>query len=546
MDCVKSNNQCLNTIVFPGAFAHSSYGTTSYDGNRGHLRNVYIPWETDLYTSVMSCGGSPSTIPAILAVNHSNRGKIFCIHFHGNACDIGHVAVCANRESSALHSHYLLVEYPGFGMSNGYASEVTVNQMAISVYNYVVNTLNVPTNRIVLIGRSIGTGPVCYLSSLLQQRGTPPLAVVLHSPYSSIRDAASDLLGGISYCFFDRWQNHRHLVGDAKKDPSIIQAPVLFIHADGDKVINVHHSILLHEHRQKAQLPSELFIQRSNDVYIKGHNYFDYEHDVVIPTRNFLHNLLTHGGKEDLNAIPSIVLPQAGLHAIYRVPEECKQFTEEYLMKDDQEKPSKYTPCVYLRWCLCPCIFCTEGCTACAFYNIKDCIPSDSFNYQRIRPEEASMGGIMRVIARRKSFDRIVNEEEAAKSMQRALLTKRQQQFQQQQPRAQSMDRNMVENPLVSNASMEEISGRRSRGQRPDRASSLMAEDIARIAKANMEGEDNAAAKGVQSPTADSESDSEKMAFPSAAVLPPNALTKTASERGLGAEERQSLNYVPG
>jgi hypothetical protein len=67
-----------------------------------------------------------------------------------------------------------------------------------------------------------------------------------------------------------------------------VRSPLLLIHADGDRVISYAHSHLLHEHRSKAGLPSELFTQTSSAGFVKGHNYFDYDNDVVRPSAAFL------------------------------------------------------------------------------------------------------------------------------------------------------------------------------------------------------------------------------------------------------------------
>ena len=68
------------------------------------------------------------------------------------------VGICASRESYSLNAHYLVVEYPSYGISNGLPSEELYDEVAFSVYKFVVNELKVPPSRIVLIGRSIGTG----------------------------------------------------------------------------------------------------------------------------------------------------------------------------------------------------------------------------------------------------------------------------------------------------------------------------------------------------------------------------------------------------
>lgn len=101
---------------------------------------------------------SPTYIPAILVIGRNNQASMCCIHFHGNACDIAQIKICAERESYSFNAHYLLVEYPRFGISDGYPCEVTLDEVTKAAYDFVINNLNVPHSRIVLLGRSIGTG----------------------------------------------------------------------------------------------------------------------------------------------------------------------------------------------------------------------------------------------------------------------------------------------------------------------------------------------------------------------------------------------------
>ena len=213
MDCckpLKTWDICVNSLIFPGVFMNSSYSVEDYPLCRDLLNGlnlIFIPF-TD--KSVPFSG--PKFIPALLNIAEFNKGSVFCIHFHGNACDIGQVAGCAQIESNAFMAHYLVVEYPMYGINkDGYASEETLNKVAESVYKFVVDELRVPSNRIVLIGRSIGTGPTCTLASNLEARNKKPAAVILHAPYTSLRDAAYDILGCFSFLFLNRWENWKKL-----------------------------------------------------------------------------------------------------------------------------------------------------------------------------------------------------------------------------------------------------------------------------------------------------------------------------------------------
>lgn len=347
MNCLKSANICVNTIVLPGCVAQSSYLSDEYPyGNSidGH-KLLFIPIERS-HLSFAGCLSLPKFIPVLLNLAPANSGSLFCIHFHGNACDIGEVGACATSESYTFNAHYMVVEYPKFGIAEGFPTEEVIDIITRSVYKFVVNVLNVPSERIVLIGRSIGTGPACSLASYLESLGKPPAALILHAPYTSLRDAAYDLLGCFSFLFLNRWVNWTKLCkvktstnrpseelkaadgssqmpsspmqmnpllssavpiilsdgrnsdegityaseGDYRNSTAdaVIKCPVLFIHADKDLIIDSHHSKMMHDMRLAAGLPSEFFIQRSVDGFNKGHNYFDYSKDVITPARDFL------------------------------------------------------------------------------------------------------------------------------------------------------------------------------------------------------------------------------------------------------------------
>ena len=127
---------------------------------------------------------------------------------HGNACDAGQAGECAKRESPYFNAHYLVVEYPGYGLADGFSTQSLIEAVLYSVYAFVVNDLKVDPSKIVIIGRSVGTGVAAFLSAKLQSLSMQPAAVVLHSAYTNIRDVARDILGCVpASIFLDRWNN---------------------------------------------------------------------------------------------------------------------------------------------------------------------------------------------------------------------------------------------------------------------------------------------------------------------------------------------------
>lgn len=375
MNCIKSNNQLVNTLTFPGSVMLSSYDTDTFVNNYSsdhdldfdpdELQLLYIPF-TSHSNRILNICDAPKYIPSILQVARKNAGAVFVIHLHGNACDLGQVATCAKRESYSLNAHYLIVEYPKYGISDGTPSENLIDEIVYVVYNFVTNILRVPAHKIVLMGRSIGTGPVCKLASVLQLEKRNPAAIILQSPYSSLKYAASDLVGTcISSCMLDRWENWKVLCNDQNS----IKFPVLFIHADGDQIIDCHHSESMHAARLKAGLPSQIYIQKSTYDFIKGHNHYDYDADVIIPSRDFLAKYVPFSGFWGLNL----------------------DLIKQYIIKPydfnnfNIAKSKIWTINNCIRWSACPYIACCEAAMAltCTALSVCNCNDDDNgFKYQ--------------------------------------------------------------------------------------------------------------------------------------------------------------------
>lgn len=84
--------------------------------------------------------------------------------------------------------HVLAVEYPGYGLYEGdNASADKIIQDAEVVYTFLTKQLMWKEHDIIVCGRSIGSGPACYISSRFK-----PASLVLISPHTSIRGIVKD------------------------------------------------------------------------------------------------------------------------------------------------------------------------------------------------------------------------------------------------------------------------------------------------------------------------------------------------------------------
>lgn len=170
----------------------------------------------------------------LIAMLHVSRGRVVpegtrvpegyvCIFSHGNAEDLG-VDLHHTREMSrALDCDVVAYDYTGYGPSAGFVkpTETKAFQDIATAFRYVVEELGVPEARVVLVGRSLGTGPTCFQAAASPDVG----GVLLISPLlSAIRTQVS-----FSPRMVDIFLNYKHV-------PKI-QAPLRIIHGDQDEVV---------------------------------------------------------------------------------------------------------------------------------------------------------------------------------------------------------------------------------------------------------------------------------------------------------------------
>ena len=153
----------------------------------------------------------------------NSTGTFTVLFSHGNAEDIGYVVPLLEQIRDAGFSVFAC-DYQGYGTSDGKPTEQHAYDDEDAAYNYLVQTMHVQPNKIIVFGRSVGTGPATDLASRRHVAG-----LILQSPFLS----AFRVMTRVSVLPFDRFNNLRKI----KK----VRCPVLIIHGTQDTVISVTH-----------------------------------------------------------------------------------------------------------------------------------------------------------------------------------------------------------------------------------------------------------------------------------------------------------------
>jgi len=151
------------------------------------------------------------------------------LFFHGNAGNISH-RLDSIATFHRLGLSTLIVDYRGYGRSQGRPTEPGTYQDAEAAWRYLVEERQISPADIVIFGRSLGGG----VASWLAQRHTPG-ALILESTFTSVTDIATQ-----QYPFLPVRQLGRIHYDTLARLPEI-GCPVLIVHSPDDRLIPYEH-----------------------------------------------------------------------------------------------------------------------------------------------------------------------------------------------------------------------------------------------------------------------------------------------------------------
>ncbi len=159
---------------------------------------------------------------------HPNaRGTL--LFFHGNAGNISH-RLDSIELFHRLGLAVLIIDYRGYGRSQGKPGEEGSYRDAEAAWNWLVGQQGVDPARIVVFGRSLGGAIATWLAH--QQRGRDrPAALILESTFTSVPDMGAKL-----YPFLPiRWLARIHY--DSLSRIAEIEAPLWLAHGPADEIV---------------------------------------------------------------------------------------------------------------------------------------------------------------------------------------------------------------------------------------------------------------------------------------------------------------------
>jgi hypothetical protein len=151
------------------------------------------------------------------------------IYYGGNAEEVTSFA------TDAAHTYgnraVLLVNYRGYGRSQGKPGEKSLVQDALELFDWAARRPDIDAGRIALHGRSLGTGVAVQLAA-----ARPARCILLTSPFASARDVAREVYPWLPVSLL-----MRHPFDSGRHAPAL-KMPALVLMGDADTLIPKHHS----------------------------------------------------------------------------------------------------------------------------------------------------------------------------------------------------------------------------------------------------------------------------------------------------------------
>lgn len=157
----------------------------------------------------------------------SSRGVI--LFFHGNAGNISH-RLESLRIFNKLGYSTLIIDYRGYGRSQGKPSEEGTYLDAEAAWRYLVNDRRFRERDIVIFGRSLGGAIAARLAGEKH-----PSGLILESVFTSVPDMAAQIYPWLPVRWLSRFDYN---VVEALRNTA---CPVLIVHSPDDEIIPFSH-----------------------------------------------------------------------------------------------------------------------------------------------------------------------------------------------------------------------------------------------------------------------------------------------------------------
>ena len=172
--------------------------------------------------------------------NPKNKPRYLMVIFHDISVDVGYASIYYRSLIDTLPIHILLIEYPGYGLLDGNFNVSDSKYIADNLYDFITENsskrgLGISPDKIIVVGRSIGTGLATYFAQYKCK------ICILINPFTTVHNIYNE----ISY------QNRYRLFGSY-----LINKDLMYNNLDYISKLKCDHAFIIHGLKNKYIPPS--------------------------------------------------------------------------------------------------------------------------------------------------------------------------------------------------------------------------------------------------------------------------------------------------
>ncbi len=192
------------------------------------------------------------------------RGTI--LFFHGNGGNMSH-RLDSLRIFYSLGLNTLIIDYRGYGRSEGKPSEGGIYLDADAAWKYLVEQRNTEPDKIIIFGRSLGGAVAVHLAGKHK-----PKALIVESTCTSVPEIGSDIYPFLPCALLRLLSRYQF---NAREGISQVACPVLVVHSRDDDMIPFAHGQAIFEAAAQPKEFLEITGSHNDGFIVSGLTYKD-------------------------------------------------------------------------------------------------------------------------------------------------------------------------------------------------------------------------------------------------------------------------------
>ena len=183
------------------------------------------------------------------------------LFFHGNAGNISH-RLDSLKIFHDLDLATLIIDYRGYGESQGTISEKGTYLDAEAGWDYLTEIKGIPPRKIIVFGRSLGAAIAAHIAGRKK-----PAGLILESAFTSVPDMGARMYPYMPVRLLSRYKY------DTRKALQSVTCPVLVVHSPHDDIIPYENGLQLYESARQPKRFLEIRGDHNEGFYRSGKLY---------------------------------------------------------------------------------------------------------------------------------------------------------------------------------------------------------------------------------------------------------------------------------